>query len=759
MSRLLGTQIFWTTVIVVPLVLAAMTIVGRLWSLAFPTEFRQSARFYLAPALGLATFVLIASMLGQHLPLGDTIVVPLVLSFILIVALRLDSFRPELVHQLIIIGMFGILCGTSLLAPLYFNGAINAHNDTFTYLAHSNWLQQNAFSAQISAEQVTPAGTQILLYQLHGFRMGASYLLAFFQALLNIRWSYDVYPAVVISAMSVCCLAIGFPIAGLLKRLPTHIRLALLALPSFSLGGLVFGANLGFLPQTVGLAVASGAVLATGAALQWSAPERRSVGSIVTAAFPIAVLLTAAIFAYSEMVPFLIAAFGLSGLCFAIWSGAWRNVYILGCAVALLTLLLSNVELIRAYHSLRTQASVVVGGPVEWSILSFVAHAIGIQAGIWDDQRFTYLGIAWGLILALVVLSNFRSISWCSIRSVGSLLIPALLLLFGFLCGLIYFRYAVASPFPVGTGQSWSQFKLMEWAHPFVAALVLAVLASFLAYSSRSYHRIVFVLLGMAALGSCYIGVLRTSGVIRYYGNVADLDAFYRDFRRTVFAACPLGSSVYLALGGPDLYHEYKFRQLASVYLADRDVRSDWRSDGYIDHLMPVARVNLLPAKGDCLVEPNAIADPVRSTTVIGPVRVGVFDGSPKFQIASVDGAYGLESDGRNWWRWVERNITFSFKPFSKVNNSTVALRFEYEKRQDQPLQLEVSDGSLREPVIVEVGGSGRQGVFDREIEVGRVEDLKISISSKAQARPLSDRDQRKAAFSIRNLSVSAVLN
>jgi hypothetical protein len=621
MSRLLGTQIFWTTVVVVPLLLAAMTMVGRLWSSAWPTEFRQSARFYLAPVLGLATLVLIASVLGQHLPLGDTIVVPLVLLFILIVALRLDSSRPELVRHLIIVGMFGILCGTSVLAPLYTNGAINAHNDTFTYLAQSNWLQQNAFSTQIPAEQVTPAGTQIRLYQLASLRMGASYLLAFFQALLNIRWSYSIYPAVVIAAMSACCLAIGFPLAELLERLPIRVRLALLALPSFSLGGLVFGANQGFLPQTIGLAVTAGAVFATGAALTWISSERRSFGSVIAVALPIAMLVAAAIFAYSEMAPFLVAAIGLSGLCFAIWSGAWRDVCIFGCAVALLTLMLSNFELLRAYNGLRTQAGAVVGSPVEWSIFGFVAHAIGMQAGAWDNQRFTYFEIAWGLILALVVLSNFRSISWGSIRSAGPLLIPALLLLFGFSCGLVYFRYAVASPFPVGKGQSWSQFKLMEWAHPFVAALILAVLASFLAGSRRSYHRIVLVLLGAAALGSCYIGVLRTRGMMSYYAGVADLDAFYRDFHRTVLTACPLGSPVYLALGGSSL----KFREMASLYLADRDVRSDWRDDDYIYHMMPLARVDLSPAKGDCLVEPNTIAVSAEPMTVIGPVRVGVF--------------------------------------------------------------------------------------------------------------------------------------
>jgi hypothetical protein len=755
MSRLFGTQIFWTTVVAVPLLLAAMTLVGRLWSSTFPMEYRQSARLYLSPGLGLASFVLIASVLGSHLPLGDTIVVPLVLLFVSIAVPRLDPSRSELVRHLIIVGLFGLLCGTSVLAPLYVSGAINAHNDTFTYLAHGDWLQQHAFAAQIPADKVTPAATQVLMYQLNGFRMGASFLLAFFQAVLNIRWSYEIYPAVVITAMAACCLAIGFPIAELLGRLRWRVRLALLALPSFSLGGLVFGANQGFLPQTIGLTMAAAAIFATGAALTGISSERRGVGSIVAAALPVAVLLAAAIFSYSEIAPFLVAAIGLSGLFCAIWSGAWRNVCIFGCVVALLTVMLTNFELLRTYHSLRTQVGAVVGSPVDWSLLRFVAHAAGIQAGAWDNPNFTYFGIGWGLILAVVVVSNFRSISWGSTGSVGSLLIPVLVLLLSFFCGLIYFRYVAVSPFPVGRGQSWSQFKLMEWAHPFVTVLVLAILVNFLTHSRKSYRRFVLVLLAAAALGSCYVGILRTRDMMRQYENVADVDAFYKNFREAVFTNCPRKASIYLALGGSD----HKFRQLVSTFLTDRALKGDWSDDGYAAPYMPPDQLHSSLVEGDCLVEPSHRTVSSMPAMVIGPVRIGIFDGSYKLPITSAEGAFEEESDGPNSWRWIEREVTFSFMPLYDADRSKMTLRFEYVMRMDQPLQLEVMDGFKKTPLLVEISPLEREGTFSRDIDIGRVQDLKVSISSRAEAEPLSDGDRRKAAFQIKNLSVSAVLN
>jgi hypothetical protein len=331
------------------------------------------------------------------------------------------------------------------------------------------------------------------------------------------------------------------------------------------------------------------------------------------------------------------------------------------------------------------------------------------------------------------------------------LLIPALLLLFSFCCGLIYFRYFVASPVSVGKGQSWSQFKLMEWAHPFTAVLVLAILASFLSEARTNYRRLMVVLLGAAALGSSYLGIARTLPLMNYYGNVVDLDAFYRNFRQTVFTVCPLSSSVYLALGGPD----YKFRQLASVYLADRDLRSDWTDDGYIYPYIPRSRVNVQVARGDCLVEPSHEALSSTPATVIGPVRVGIFGGGQRIQIGSVDGAFDLETDGPNWWRWVEHRVTFSFKPLAdRIRHSQVRIRFEYLRREDQPLQVEITGDVAQPPLVVEVRGQRGEGEFSRDIEIDRIEDMKISIVTTARAEPLSDKDQRKAAFMIRNLTV-----
>lgn len=756
MYNLLGTQVFWTTVVAVPIILAAFAIVGRIWAASFPTELRLSARFYMAPVLGLATFILIGSFLGRHLQLGNSIFVPVALCLAVAVGLWRDSARQELPHYLIYLGLFGILCGTSLLAPLYVAGATNVHNDAFTYLAQSNWLQQHAFTEKILPEKVTPAATQVLLYQIHSFRMGGSYLLAFFQAILNITWSYDIYPAVIISGIVACCMAIGFPIAELLLRVNFNLRWALLALPSFSLGGLVFGANLGFLPQTVGLAVSAGAIFAVGVVLYWMRDARKSVRQVSAAALPISIMLASVIFAYAEVSPFVIAAVGIGGLFYAAWFRAWRNVSIFGVAIGVVTLLLTNFELMRAYNSLMLQSGAVVGSPVPWSLPRFIAHALGIQAGAWDSPSFTMLAGSWSVFLAVLVILNLGCVQWRLLRATFGLQLPSLAILGILFTGLIYFRYFVPSPFPVGTGQSWSQFKLMEWAHPFASAAVLAVVASVLGDARLVYLRTMAVLLAVAAVGSSFTGIARTRGLMNYYENVSDLGTFYHDFRRTVTTACPLSSSVFLSLDGID----HKFRQLASVYLADRDIRSDWSSDGYISHYMPADKVRLSVTKGDCLVEPTHRAVSKMPATTIGPIRVGVFDGSQNLVVNTAEGAHGEEVSGSESWRWVERSVRFTFKTIlPQDGRSRYLLQFEYTKQNDTPLQVQVTDKATHKDLRLDVDRSVPGGKFSHEVNAASITDLIFVISTTAEARPLGANDQRKAAFMIKNISVTTVLD
>ena len=136
-------------------------------------------------------------------------------------------------------------------------------------------------------------------------------------------------------------------------------------------------------------------------------------------------------------------------------------------------------------------------------------------------------------------------------------------------------------------------------------------------------------------------------------------------------------------------------------------------------------------------------------------MRVGLFDGKPRIQVASADGSFGLETDGANRWWWIGRRVTFGFKPlYAEAGRSRLRLRFQYAARQDKPLRLEITGGSTEPPFAVELSNHGGVGEFSHDVEVDQIRDLKVSIGTEAVAERLGDSDPRKAAFIIRNLAL-----
>ena len=758
MVNFTGPGIFWTTLLSTVSILTLITLVGRLFGGLFPSRLRGLARFYLSPVLGLATVTIFASLAGRVLPLGNSVIVPVMTVYLLVWSLvREPSIASALRHSFSI-SIFGLVCGASILGPLFVFGAFNSNNDAFTYLAHANWLQENAFGDPILPEDVTPLTTQIALYQQAGFRMGGSFLLALVQSLLNLRWSYEIFPAVVISSVAACCISIGFPLARSLRFLRRYLRFALLALPAFTLGGIVFGANFGFLPQTIGLALGAGGLFTFGPLLRWALEDKILVSAITKSAVPLAILFSAAMFSYSELAPFLVLATLASVGVASVRFRAWRSVFLLLGVVASLSVFLLNTELIRSYSALRTQSGVVVGAPVDWTLFGYFSHLVGMHGGAWDGFQWSLpensgsislaVGLALTAVVGLLLLREARVI-WSTFCS--GVLLPAGMALLIFLVAIFYFRYFVASPFPKGLGQSWSQFKLSDWAHPFAAAFVLlSVVNKF--RKTEKYLKIVLLALFFGGLiCTIFVGIARTEPFSKYYGGVHDLNRFYREFRSTVRSTCPIGARIYLALN--DQHH--KFRQMAVYYLPDYDVISDWMDDSYIFSQLPIERRTQLLNVGDCVVEPFADKVLLNSGAIIGPFRIGLFDGRGKIRIVSAAGALDRESDGQNWWYWVEHKVDFLLQPlFVPKEAIQTRIVFEYRTRDKQVLTVLIRTRSGLSKKFSIYSPGKVSAIFDETVELLPSDLEVISIEGDGIASPLGRGDPRVAAWIIRNLTV-----
>jgi hypothetical protein len=754
--------IFWTSLSGIVALLSVATLIGRTWCDLFPLRFRAHARFYLGPSLGLTTLTIVASLFGRVLPLGNTVFVPLLFLGFLVWSLVRERDTGKAVRHILVVSVFGVVCGVSVLSPLFVFGGINVHNDTFTYLTHSNWLQNHAFKELVSSDMVTALTSQVSLYQQGNFRMGGSFLLALSQVLLNLQWSFEAYPAVVVANISACCLAMGFVLVQHFRLISLSVRLTVLALPAFSLGGLVFGANLGFLPQVVGLTLGASLLFTVGPVFRWVVTTATGWQAIGKAAFPSAVLFVGATLAYSEIAPFLlvviVGSVGILGFQFH----AWKKILLHGGVLLALASLLLNMEMVRAYGAIRTQSNAVVGSPVDWPLLGFVAHAVGIHGGAWDlyqwtaSENFWSITYVYGLTLFVLITALLFSGLRPTLRTmVSGTLLPTIAILFIFSIGIAYFRYISPSPFPKGMGQSWSQFKLSEWAHPFMMVLVLVSIANLRLSMGRLFVTGMFALFSIGFISAALIGVARVSPIMHYYMGVNDLNRFYLDFRQVVLANCPANAPVYLALGGEN----HKFRQIAALYLYDKEIDSDWSDDGYIYPRLPIDRRTKSLVTGSCVVERNTQNGWLSHGMQIGPFKVGIFNGEGKVRILSMTGGYARESDAENWWHWVEYKVNFKLWPLSIPNGAMqTKLYFEYGTRGAQTLTLRIIKRDGLSQVFSIYSKGEAISIFDKVIDLSPLEIDEISVETNGKASPLGDQDVRLAAMVIRNVTILSVV-
>jgi hypothetical protein len=129
-------------------------------------------------------------------------------------------------------------------------------------------------------------------------------------------------------------------------------------------------------------------------------------------------------------------------------------------------------------------------------------------------------------------------------------------------------------------------------------------------------------------------------------------------------------------------------------------------------------------------------------------------------QISSTDGGHGRESDGRNWWHWVDGKISFKFKTlFASTDASRTRIQFEYGVRGTHPLTLKIltRNGVFHQKILPKLNAS--LAAFDESVDLPPAEILELGIETDENATPLGSTDPRLAAWIIRNLSVTPIFN
>lgn len=636
--------------------LSVCSIVGLAISGLVPARVRPYAMLGFSPLFGMAFFVLLATLTGWAGEGFSTwFCLPATLAAAAMGAYQVKS-SDKILRYVALVSVVGTVASIGFLFSIIRFDAYNPFNDTFTYLVHAQWLQQHSFREAPTVSGSQPLWSQVLLYQNLHARMGASFLFGWVQALFGLEWSYMVYPSVVLLPLAGGALALSGACAFAVRR-SRMISLVAGTAAATTVNGFSFGTVAGFLPQTYGLAFAFGGLTLLAIIIFGTPGTSRTRVRVL---IPIALLFAALVYSYPEIVPFVAIAAALFLLLAARLRPELGPRVMHTCiATAAIVSLMVNFEAYRLVRSLLVQMSAVVGGPVPWTPAQFLSHSLGLLSGAWDGSVFVLksgaitenVTLAFAVFAAAAVRARRHQIQMAPVWAALCMVVVAA-------GAFVYFRYISISPWTVGVGESWSQFKLSNWLSPFIIFLASCGLVSVAKPHHWSRSAVIGFLVAWQAVGliaNYRLANGRTIGIRQETGyDHAPFDA-YRDLRQLLVRRANQ-EPVFLDLAGP----HHKNRQMICYFLWDQKLASQWSDDGYI---FP----SLSPDQRNVPVQPGMLVlGPAQPTALPGERRVGSMAlsraGDRPVILLQISGGYNEETAGHSVWRWTPDQLCYRFK-------------------------------------------------------------------------------------------------
>jgi hypothetical protein len=734
--------------------LLLVTALGRRIAVFLPDSLRETVGFYLAPLLGFSGIVLITTVYGWLSPFQNGISLLLAVG-LLWISLAFEKNPEDLFRDWLIISAFAIIATLPILAPILRYDSFNPFNDTFTYLAHGQWLQNHAFSEQACSSGFFPAETQIVLYQRAGHRMGASFFLGFVQSLFHLEWSYYAYPSTVGLVFALGSLAIG----GIIQQVipvSKRVALALCLLPAFSMNGFVYGAQDGFFPQTFGLTFSAGLAVLIPSLVAYTLTSKPIWTKQFFYLIPLALCCAALLITYNDMFPVLGAGIGLFLLfvCGQNWSERNRIIgFVLIFAGQVLAVVnIEGVRIIKNFvHTLLNAASGAVhfGWPVRWLPFQFVAYSFGLKFPFnnWLDNVISIWVFPLVLILIVVILAQILHKRSSNLHILFLLCINLV-----FWMVFLKFRYATVG-IDGEIGNTFLQFKLAKWLSPFNLALMGIVLAWLFVHTVK-YKRIIkysFFFIFLAGMLTQYTDVSRNfmQQLREKMQQKRSTFNVFLDLRSRV-ATIPKDQVIYLGI--PQEHH--KITQMVAYILSDRKLAGKYE-DGYLRGSLPENERDMRTEIADWMIQWKPLQKPDENPlNRIGPffIRHAPF---AFYNLKEMKGAYNTETVDTKTWNWVKDCVEYRFDHIGKIPTSKVKFQFCLSGK-PRTLTLEVNTYSGKKISSFAIPMNGGWGEYESPVLKSNSEDIVIRLLADGEPVRLSDSDSRKTKFLIQNLSLES---
>jgi hypothetical protein len=608
------------------LTLTCMLIGRRIINL-FPIGMTRRIGFYIAPIMGLAFLILLATLYGWIVPFKFNYSI-FIITAIIIISFIFEDKKSELYVDAAYLCLFTIICSLPVMAPIIrFNG-YNPFTDIFTYLVQAQWLQEHAFFEKVITSGNYPSLTQVALYQASGSRMGGSFLLGFVQSIFNLKWSYYAYTATVSLGLVAGSLAMGGVVRNVipLKRIP---NLAISLLPIIMTNGFIYGAEWGFYPQTLGLSFALGICATFPYLTKIILSNKYSPLKITIYSLPVAICTAALLFAYNEPFPiFLIAVFVF--LIIVGYSNLKQILALLGFISIYFaeTLVLINYEAIRIFNNLYQTLTISsgngdIGWPILWYPIQFLAFAFGLKvpfnhSHISFDFFYSTIFAAIVIIILIITLFNFVKTHHTRRDNIIFLICVEFVLILFFL----KFRYFSISKSALEVGHTFLQFKISKYAAPFSMSLLGITTAIFWQHFKSHRKILIYAYLTLLTFGLWFHITASAKNLTNHFlnsvNNRSNPFGVLLDLRESI-AYIPKDKTIYIDLG----IEQSKLREMVAYILYDRKIASDYRDDGYIVGRLPDEDKNMPKNPEYPVLSMKTPTDISNSNTkIIGPFKI-----------------------------------------------------------------------------------------------------------------------------------------
>ncbi len=736
---------YFGSIFILIILLSIITILGRPVCELLPFKVRPSAKLLLSPVIGLSILTLTATFFGWIFRVTPYLCIPITL-LLTVVAFFFDRNKGVLLKHLSVLWGYAAASSGAVFFCLLRYDCFNPFKDIFSYIVHSQWLQQHAYREPALASGFFPALSQVVSFQQTGARMGASFFLAWIQGMLGAPWSYRVYPVAVTLPLIAGCLVIGY--CASINSLGRYKPFLIAFFAAVSLNGFTFGMSNGFLSQTYGVAFAIGSLLMLGIA-NTRLSKVRVWKEAFLPAIPCALLFSGMVYCYPEIAPFTTFAFVLALVYFLVKGDCLHGLVKFYSAFLVEVAVLLNLEMPRAFFTILWESKLTVGWPVAWRIIDFAALSFGFRGGSPEEEWLLGSPVISLLLLAVLLIPLYLNRK-ALISNRFSELLPCIA--FISVCGVffLYYRYGFPSPWPTGTGQSWSQFKIANWVSAF--CMVLVGLSVLQAKKRPTFYRVLlFILISCSLAGvswNYYLADPRTKNFRKEVGSESPFSELTALRNYTKNFVKP-DQKIYLEL--PNIH--YQLRRMVSYFLYDSRLASDWNEDGRFAWI-PKDQQSI-PLSSSAYMIKFGDQDELRDLLP----RFGnlVFKKTPDYivRLKSVEGGYNRETDDTGWWYWSSNALRFHYEIECVKRPKSMSIRFQYLCGGGRSIKVAAQGSDSSKEVVIHCQGGWGSYVVDVPSFKDR---LDITFTSPDPAVRLSDSDPRMAKFLIKNLEVETPL-